>query len=205
MTDAVMLSIDWDFFPWNGGEALDGRERITVFPGTDREQSVAAINFFDWGHSEGHSMMLQNIMWATRWGAFKSRGLCPEEVAGINTSRGCTDPSEFLKVLESRFDLDTHIQLADSHAMGIRSAENAAMDLGYPVKLILFDAHSDLGYDEDDVDRQVQEGICECGSWVYHALRAGYVQEVLVVYPDWRGLFEWEPFTKYRHLLQRSK
>lgn len=173
MTEYI-LSIDWDFFIWNGMDANNALE-----------SKFASL--FDWGNSELHAPTLQSILWALRKEAFANAGFDMETIATIRPELGCTLPHKFLEVLLSKFDLSSSsIWMGDSHLWGFDTVVEA-FHSPEPKKLILFDAHCDLGYSQQKIQKQIENQEYDCGSWLYHALRFNLVEEALVVYPDWKN------------------
>lgn len=181
---STLVSIDWDFFLWRGAEAK--APMITTHPGTPEAREIDSVWLFDWGHSEGHTPWLQETLWQTRWLIFQQNGLDPMKISGVRPEVGGVSPPDFMKKLKSRLKLDDSLLLyADSHAMGIHAAQEAKAHNGHaPVRIIHFDAHADMGYDEERIRREEQKGVSSCESWLYHALKLGYASEVVIVYPD---------------------
>lgn len=185
-----IISIDWDFFIWNGLEA-EGKLKVNG-------EEVSAAWFFDWGHSESYSPMLQEILWHTRYCAFSRNNMEMEKVAGINPEVGCTPIGEFLRILHKRFHLrETIVLSGDSHAWGYYAAQESESFYG-ALPITLFDAHFDLGY--HNMEDEEKEGYFDCASWLYHAMKNKKVSQAEIVYPDWRGLKEWESVKNLPHI-----
>lgn len=186
-----IVSIDWDFFIFNGGEAHPDNSKVTIRPGTEFEQEISAIHLFDWGHTERHGATLLEILWSTRFAGFIRQGLDPRVICGNWQERGCTSIDTFSEELRKRLDIDCPVMISDSHAMGIISCDYKKND--EPVDLILFDAHCDLGYSSaDSMYREAKKGHCQCSTWAWHALNGNLVRNLILVYPDWRKYVEWD-------------
>lgn len=82
------ISIDWDFFIWNGAEAKEGNNRVVVRPGTKLEQEVYAGQLFDWGSNERHGASLSEVLWIVRFSGFLRQGLDPYRLVNIAPDRG---------------------------------------------------------------------------------------------------------------------
>ena len=181
MARSFMLSIDWDFFIWNGLEAK-GLPKITACPGTAQEQHISAFHLFDWGHNEAHGGLLMDLLWASRFEAFHRIGLDMEQEAAICSDRGCVEPKEFMEVIHKRFDLQgANVWFADSHSWGCLTAQEASSCAGGPINLVHFDAHCDLGYNKKALVVEQKNNTCDCASWLWHALNHNYVGNVLLV------------------------
>jgi hypothetical protein len=113
------------------------------------------------------------------------------KLTGVREEVGCVRPEVFVKTIEARFPSarSAPLQYADSHAWGFASAHDARVRAkpGEKIQLVHFDAHGDLGYAGEDLAGQRRAGSVSCASWAYHALRLGIVDEIVLVYPDWRG------------------
>jgi hypothetical protein len=194
MSISTMISIDWDFFLWRGSEAREPMLSVTL-PDKKEPQEVHSLNLFDWGHSEGQSALLQNILWNVRWQGFTRVGLDAREITGHRCDQGGVEPGEFALKLCARFDLTrARMMFGDSHAMGYIAASYARRlartsadgRTAQPVHVVHFDAHHDLGYSAAKVKKEAAGSEADCASWLYHALRRKWVADVTVVYPDWR-------------------
>lgn len=196
-----MVSVDWDFFFYNAGEA---GHNVTVFPGTDKEHEVAGMWLFDWGHNEGRAGALQTSMWYQRYSTFKNNGVDPVTQTGILKEKGCTDPKVFGHEIGQRFNFgeDPPLWFADSHALGYPSGKEAADLAESPIHIVHFDAHADLGYDEEKVFKAEKEGRADCADWAWHLIRQGTATSIDVVYPDWKGKIEWDELKKKKHIKQ---
>lgn len=180
-----LISIDWDFFFWNGMQAKESR--IAVHPNTKDTREVPAWLYFDWGHSESYPASLMEMIWPLRALAFKQVGLEMEQVANIRPELGCTTPGAFLLALADRFLFNhAHLHTADSHAWGYPWSPTSG-------EIISFDAHCDLGYgDHKTID---------CASWLYHALKRHPQSTATIVYPDWRDMNqEWPGHQEYPYI-----
>jgi hypothetical protein len=196
MSRPTMLSIDWDFFLYRGAEVEDGK--IVVFPGTDKEEEIHALQLFDWQHAEGRSAAIDGAIWASRYAALVRVGLDPLTVCG--PPPGSVQPRAFIDALIDRYDMkDAHLLFSDSHALGFLAVSDAKAD-GPPVNVVHFDAHADLGYSADRCLHRRKSQRVDCEDWLWHALDQEIVDEVTVVYPDWKGTREWESIRSMHHL-----
>jgi hypothetical protein len=57
-----------------------------------------------------------------------------------------------------------------------------------------------LGYGEDKVTDEADRGTADCASWLYHGLANDGVRKVEIVYPDWKGMVEWEKYQEESYL-----
>lgn len=172
----ALVSIDWDFFPYNPQEAPG---KIVVHPGTPEERAVDAQFFCDWSHSEGHSAPLARILWGIRSQHFANCGLDLVKIFNLDPKRRCTPVETFVEVLQERFRFRPTLDYADSHGMithqlnGLQKQKN--------IDIVSFDAHCDLGYGNTDTSR------VSCENWLYVALEHLDVRSATIVYPNWKG------------------
>lgn len=178
------LSVDFDFFP--------AMPRMT-----DRIQTnqgdVAAGFVYDWGQSEtGAVAALQDFLWHERAASFDRLGLDLEKEFAIRPDRGSTTVDEFLAVLnpgeESRL-----LAWYPSHVSAFPALRMVATESLMGLEVWHFDAHHDLGYGREAVERMRESGNITCEDWLLAAVEHGYASSVHVVYPDWRGMDEWNP------------
>jgi hypothetical protein len=171
---SVMISVDWDFFLWRAAEARD--VRVVTYPGTPRERDVNGYYLFDWGHNENWSPGLQEVVWKVRWSELVAAGLDPMTVAGFRSPA----PTDFHTALSARHPLlRGPLYVADSHALSYLAVAEVAACSSWPVDVVHFDAHADLGYGGDNE-------TLDCGNWLLKAMHDGHVSCVTIVYPDWR-------------------
>lgn len=197
----VLLSIDWDFFVWGIAEALRAR-----LPGASNEPPDDAARA--WQALEAELRLGEEFsaaddaeIWRIRRQAFDRWGVRGEAEVNIRRDRGCVEPREFARALGDRFArASAPLWIADSHAQAYRAAQVAYLASARSLRVVHFDAHCDLGYSNSDVGGQAVENHLDCGSWLYHVLRTELAQNVDVVYPDWRGLGEWERYGSGPHL-----
>lgn len=187
----TMLSVDWDFFIWNGR-----RDGLVVHPSTSRERTVRSPEIISPQLEEKSSLRKQHKRWLFQRRLYASLGLDIESELAIRPERGCVPPAEFASLLKERFPSDFPVWYCDSHVFGLAAVAKASRQVGGPVRVVHFDAHADLGYrtrlKRVVVHRETRRKQAECGSWLYHALELGLASEALLVYPDWLGLAEWE-------------
>jgi hypothetical protein len=188
------LSIDYDFFCWNG---LECNGKVQAKNQSGEIKDVQAVWFFDWGHNEGHPAELLDMMWLTRYEAFRRASINPYKV--IVEQEGVASIDDFAEKILGRYDLDEAVHyVADSHMHGYQAAAYAG---DYDARSVVhFDAHSDLGYDAESVFAQQKQGVCDCGSWLWHAADQGLVDDITIVYPDWKGQVEWDRIHNDEHI-----
>ncbi len=193
---STVLSIDWDFFLYRACEAPK-IPRVTSPDGV--RFSLAGL--FDWGHTEAHSELLQQIIWQTRWTAFDLAGLDTLKLTGWG-EHADTSPEAFVAQLKEVYGpMNPEVHISDSHRWGYDTLKLAQFATGEPVHVVHFDAHHDLGYDLERVKKHVDEEIVCAEDWLYHALRDGFIESLTVVYPNWRGLAEYKAWGEMRKLL----
>lgn len=165
-TKPTLISIDWDFFMYNGKHAGDWV-------------------LYDWGTSHDLPPSIQEVIWVTRAHSFIAQGLSFESEVAIDPTRGCTSIADFAKKMHKTYDTQGGIsRYLNSHGDFFRHIEDLSGIIEQPMRIINFDAHADLGYNDDDE--------LDCGSWALIALELGYIDEYIQVYPDWLGLAELE-------------
>lgn len=189
---ATLLTIDWDFFIQQRGEG--NPHGYTEFPNGDRTHNWL---MFDWGAFEGHAPQLGAILWWTRASHWLRCGLDIREDLAIIPDKGCVHPVQFSTIAKERFPLLLEVEkyVGDSHAWAILVVRYLAETHG-PIRVVSFDAHCDLGYCGDKVKRETKAGHADCGSWLYHSLQKEWVSSVEIVYPDWKGMIEWQQASK---------
>jgi len=191
----TLVSIDWDFFPWNG---LKSKKHHTF---NLNGQKAGYWQLFDWGHNERMRSDFLEIMWKERKEHWMSLGLNFENEFNIRTDRGCTNPKTFVKTLKKKLNIaEPDVHHSDSHSFAYFVARNCHEYNIQPIRVIHFGAHHDLGYHDDRVYKEIEEGILDCGSWLFHAINNGYVDEVDLVYPNWRGKGEWNDWKDETHI-----
>ena len=184
----TMLSIDWDFFTFNG--ELDGDQPI-INPETGEPDTYPGFFLYDWGHSEGHGEGLARIMWSSRVCQFERLGLRLEDQCCIREDKGGIQPHVFTDKLRERWATCGRLYMADSHSWGNLAASELRCICRKPLHVVHFDAHHDLGYGQGwDIN---SEGW-DCGNWLHAGLLSGWIGSVEIVYPDWRGLTEWQAY-----------
>lgn len=147
---------------------------------------------------ESHSAVLGDLLWQIRKGTFKRMGLDLENLFNIRTECGCVSPSQFVKEIKKRFNFKT-AKVADSHAHGLRVSQLSS--IGGCHKIVHFDAHADMFYGEvGELRKEIRDGTATCGSWLFHVADMDLFDEIEIIYPDWKGLSEWDIISKKRHL-----
>lgn len=182
------LSIDWDFFPFNGAHSHDV---VRVMTASGKSAVAPLADLFEWDSSESAdaSNPYATLAWQARAFAWALSGLDIETVATIDPERGCVEPVDFVEQVRRRWDLGSQVAISDSHVFA-HEALLSLRDAGETIDTVVhFDAHHDLGY------RQTSHGAeynLDCGNWLLHALREDLARTAIVVYPDWRGLREYK-------------
>jgi len=200
---SIVLSIDWDFFLFNGLESDDPGKQILATKGPNAGKELPVCMFFDVGSSESHSSFLQGIQKLSQYAGMLANGFEPLDLHGVVTEWGCTEPERFLEEIKGRLDwiLEPPVLFADSHTWGTSAVLEGWKANGHePVNVLHFDAHADLGYTTEKTMKMSEEGSCDCGSWLFHMAYSGYVDEITVVYPDWRAESEREQVLDYEHV-----
>jgi hypothetical protein len=192
-----MLSIDWDFFPWSG-EHLDMIEvAVMQDSGARKLTNVRASLVFDWLHGPITAGMGESI-WRLRFqNALNTFDIDLETVCNIRPHVGCIPPATFITEVEHRFNLgEADVWFGDDHGHAYRVAQaarrKATVAGDNQVRIVHFDAHHDLGYSNTDIEHrlfgEVKKKPPACEDWLFWALHDGLVDEVVLVYPDWRGV-----------------
>lgn len=206
---AILLSIDMDFHTPNRGEA--GEKTITCrSPKTGETVAVHPMMLWDWGHSEGYTPALQEILWQSRYNAFRRVGLDPLEACPLAATPSLELFAQEVTRRCERME-DAILAISDSHAFGLQVAQTAAF-LGSaryrrPLDRILhFDAHHDLGYSDGEVRKWTEKRSVDCGTWLFAALEMGVAKGADVVYPDWRVIPEGRPkHSRWKEVSRRVK
>lgn len=200
----VMLSVDFDFFIRNEGDAA-GNKMLVAHPGTRNQRTIAAIGVFDWGSSESFAPGLQAIQWMSRYSAIRNVGYDPVALVNNVPEKGCVTPAKFAFEIGRRFSgaTDAELLISDSHAFGLSAASYARRNIGWRTKLrvVHFDAHADLGYGDVNYENEWKRThSCDCGSWLWAAFRSGLIDGADIVYPDWKGTDEFDLFRYPAHI-----
>ena len=191
-----MLSVDWDFFPFQRLEAGE-REIEALVRGLKCKICTAML--YDWGHNEGHGHAIGSVLWDSRYAAFAHAGIDGEQEVAIRFDKPCVSIPRFAQDVEQRLPrmCDAPMWYSDSHAHGLTAAEAAFVAAGRrPLTVINFDAHHDLAYTADQAGEVEQDGAADCGSWLFACLVAGLAERVHIVYPDWRDTSDEVAFDK---------
>lgn len=221
----TVISIDWDFFFYNPLELHpEDPDRPNHFVGVSggKKIDIGLRSLMDWGASESHSEVLQDMIWNARLSAFFSVGIDPRDHIGMIPGK-VTFPAEFVRHIKNNFiGLESARTLyADSHAMAayvmadvryrtdrhFEEDEHELRDL----TVVHFDTHHDMGYDTELVRREQKQGVSDCASWLWHALDQGHVDRVIFVQPDWLKKTAWtrviegleENYAHVREILDR--
>lgn len=196
----TLLTIDWDFFIYNGNEQPSGT--VTIFPNSPKEKIVPNKLVYDWGASEKINKHILQIVWFSRASHFASYNVDLTKELNIIPEKGCVLPDDFIKIICKKLTFnDPPVYFGDSHAFGLPMCQQIDDE---PIHVIMFDAHCDLGYDGNKVKRENELSRCDCASWLYHAINKGIVRSADIIYPDWKGLTEWK-YLQRRAYLQTIK
>lgn len=191
--EGTALSIDFDFFVDNPAE-LPGIYRATHSIDTNAGP-VPIANIFDYDHTEYAGSRLTNAIWQSRLANLLSLGLHPDDWLGL---RAGALVSEFIRMFGNISS--PLFSFADSHAMGRAALNTMVAEFGAPIaELFHFDAHHDLGYTDEAIQRDIEKDTSDAGSWLYHALRQNVVSHVSIVYPDWKGTYEADRIRELKH------
>jgi hypothetical protein len=197
----IMISIDWDFFMWNGGTS----ERPEYYNRNGKR--IDSREVFCWDGSEEIPAQWIQEEWLRRHAFALKMGIDIEAEMDIRTERGCVEEYDFVLKLEDMFkfiNITPKVYYCETHTFAFHVAKNLALNgnNGDPIRIVHFDSHHDLGYAEHDINNELKKGYLQCGSWLYHAINRGYCDHVDIVYPDWVGLYEWNQYKNMRHIEQ---
>jgi hypothetical protein len=183
----TLLTVDWDFFIWNGLEAEEDYEFLV------NNKMIPAWLFFDWGVSEGMSAETMDESWESRKDQWTNAELEFEKEFNIRTDRGCTDPKDFVKTIRKNLKIvEPNSFYSDAHSLAyILLGETYESCGNEPLHVLMFDAHHDMGYWKEHINRQIKEGFSMSDTWLFHGINNGLVDSVELVYPNWRGKHEW--------------
>lgn len=133
---------------------------------------------YDWGHRETPLFMGPDL-WYAREAAFISAGIPRPEV------------NDQWKDFWSRFTFspDAWLFFGESHSWA--ASELVAQDVG---RVWSYDAHHDLGYDAEAVDRTIF-GSYSCDTWLLHYVMTK--AEVHVRFPQWMRGYDWGEPARY--------
>lgn len=163
MPKTIFLNVDWDFF-------------------------IREDPMWDWGHNE--TALFSEMMWTVRAMSFMMQGvdldkeMCPWR-------NGFPKPNQFMHYLQNemglKFQVDpADIVVGDSH--GEASRFYGGQDL-----VLNFDAHHDCGYtDRKTLRKWEKQEHTEAGSWLWMLLKRHSLLEAHILYPKWKGWFEYE-------------
>lgn len=194
---ALVVTVDWDFFVWNGREI--GAE--TFLPDGFTEE-VPVQDIFGWEQDEGEPAHRQIVRWLGRVADAKAQGVHLPSEMNLREDRGCTPIPAFMDTFRRLFDLSRAVMMyADSHVTGMWAVQAAVRQCGGPVEVVNIDAHADLGYDEDWMGRK-REGHYDCADWLHEAIRRRLCSQATVVYPDWKQFAEWHDLTPLSNVQQ---
>jgi len=164
MTRKVWLSLDWDFFC--------------------REEPE-----WDWGHSEDGNIY-QTIAWNIRATTALARGIDLRKETSLQHSKPA--PARFWRSLERlgfNFDRVLGLGIADSHRHAYRFFKE--LPDAQATQIVHIDAHHDLFYSVPSLKHSDENDDPRCDDWHLLTLLRGKLRS-LVVYPQWKGLCEWE-------------
>lgn len=185
----TLISLDWDYFIFNA--ELDDVE-VTVDGAKD---TMPGLLVYDFGHSEGWSPVMHTVAWEQRVNMFDHYGL---DLLSEHTVRPQdTQPEQLVEQLDGRYPgfSELPLYIGDSHTWAGLLARDLSAMAKQPLRVISFDAHHDLGYGEQTIERRlarIENGEIYCDDWLYVALVQGWVSQATIVYPQWRGRKEWQ-------------
>ncbi len=199
----LFVTIDFDFFVLVRGTACEPFDRITIHPGTEREEDIPACYPMDWGHSERVLPSVQGAVWGLRAHNLASLGIDPTIEVNIRPDLGLPTPGDLVKaLLRRRFKLTKgKLYVSDSHGHAVATIHDLRRGRDKPIDVLMFDAHCDLGYHSDEfLQGMLERHQCEAGSWLWLMLETGRVRHATIVYPDWKGLSEWVQMSNRPHI-----
>lgn len=149
-------------------------------PGSRRKRNLLSVDFdfffpmdhsdqlMDWGHAE-NGLFMGPILWQIRAAAFLQHGRDLPRCEGLEG---------FWQ--RFRFAPGTVLFYADSHSQ----AAHPAVHLGVNGLVTNLDAHHDLGYDPNALERLRKDGLVDCANWLL------FYQDLLglptrVILPTW--------------------
>jgi len=190
MARPLVLTVDWDFFPWNGGMAKSKRQLSTG------KGKVVEWLLYDWSCREGCSPWIDTALWMSRALIFASCGRDMQAECRIRKDRKCVDIETFIGEIDRRYNYfhrKCESTCADSHASAYPVVSEVYARESSPVDVVMFDAHCDLGYCGESV-KMTLSGRYDCSNWLMLALAENRVETATIVYPDWLGMKEWSRF-----------
>lgn len=163
MARRIVLDVDFDFF-------------------------IRESHWFDWGH--GETSIFRDIIWPARAVGCVRANLDMDELL---TPPNDPTPKTFWTELVKRGwkfgdeDYDPMALAGDSHGE-IGSEICTLMNDDDEWEIWHFDAHHDLGYDNDRVDEREKDHTLTCADWLYLIGRWQHVpiKKIVIVYPEWR-------------------
>jgi hypothetical protein len=188
---STLISIDFDFLVPHG--MFEDEIRLPAY-----DTSMPGMLVYDWQMSEGRHPVMDRSIWESRYHNFKRWGLDIQEL-----TKPTMPALDFMTEISVRLDGEAlPAWKADSHAWAAIVCRDFSKRHG-PLSVINFDAHHDLGYGDDPLEK-VELDQVECDNWVLFGLREGWIKDYTLVYPDWLGRAEWEG-VKRPHLKEWRK
>lgn len=165
----LFVSVDWDFFVEEKAE-------------------------WDWGHAESR-FHIEHLWQIRAQAAFAGGKDLTKEMPLAACEPG---PSKFWSALRRmgyKLTKKTVVTIAESHgaAAGVFIQRAKALK-AKKIDVLHFDAHADAGYRDGCVkvtQDLLDKGQAECGSWLL-ATALSVPTSTVMVYPQWKGLLEWE-------------
>ena len=174
---STLVTIDYDFFIRHGMY-----DEILMPDG----ETIPGELVFDWQMSEQRNPLVDDAIWRVRVHNFKKAGLDIREM----TKPELSFPDFADKVGVRMGDVTPMCFYSDSHGWAGLLARDFSGHYG-PLNVVNFDAHHDLGYDDDVLARNEKTGNIHCDDWAVIGLAQGWIENYTVVYPDWLGRAEW--------------
>jgi hypothetical protein len=181
--DPLLVSVDYDFFV--------PLPEMGDFPDEEAEMLVAGCR---WALEEWFSAQRSLNVFEESYSRIVALGHSPEELYPV-------DPSItfqwFAAQLHRLFDFQ-EVLIADSHLWGAYATSRLSNQCqGKPIEIINIDAHHDCGYFNyrGDTHQRSQSRALKnpsCDDWIQSSLAHDKAHSAQIIYPDWRGSFEWE-------------
>lgn len=177
MRTNVWLSVDWDYFC--------------------REDPS-----WDFAHAELPDY--NDLLWGMRAHQFSEMGL--DLMDEMSLRHSSPHPATFwlkLRELGYSFGNVKAVVVADSHQWAHKMFRRASLEGPslQDTRLVNFDAHHDLTYDISRFEQEVVDERVTCENWLLMSHISQIGLKSLIVYPEWKGLREWDKsFTRYPEL-----
>lgn len=180
---STLLSVDFDFLIPHG--MYD--QAVKLGDGS----TAHGMFVYDWQMSETRAPEFEHALWITRASGFQRMGL--DIQALTKPTPGVVEFAGELSALCNGECIPAW--RGDSHGWAGIVARDFSKSFG-PLTVVNFDAHHDLGYQDQKgilkrYDRNENKPV-HCDDWALIGLHEGWIENYILVYPDWLGLSEWE-------------